>query len=110
MSLHNRKMCCTQTAPNGVINRETIFHFTQAGEVVEARYAGGRIRAGYLVGLVKHNELVFRYCQLSDHAQLDGGSSRCQLEEAADGRMRIIESFAWESQAGSGVNILEECD
>jgi hypothetical protein len=101
-------MRCVQTAPNGVVGRDTLFHFSQTDNRVEAHYAGGRITTGYLVGLVEGVELRFRYCQISDQLRIDSGESRCRVESTGDGRLRIIESFTWESQAGSGVNIFEE--
>ncbi len=110
MNLHGRKMHVTQTASNGVVGKDTIFHFTQAGNVVEARYAGGRIAAGYFVGILDGDQLPFRYCQISDGNKIDGGSSQARIEQMPDGRLRLIETFAWESRAGTGENIFEEID
>ena len=110
MNLHGRKMRVVQTAPNGIVGRYTIFHFSQAGNVVEARYSGGRIAAGYLVGLLERDQLSFRYCQISDRVQIDGGASQGRLEPMSNGRFRLVESFTWESRSGDGVNIFEEID
>ncbi len=108
MNLDGRKMRAVQTAPNGKIGWETIFHFSQTGNVVEAHYAGGRITTGYLTGILHKTALSFRYCQISDLSEIEGGASLCHLEQTQDGRVRVIESFAWESQSGGGVNIIEE--
>jgi hypothetical protein len=110
MNLHGRKMRCVQTAPSGMVGRDTIFSFSQTGNCVEAHYAGGRITTGYLVGIIDQGELSFRYCQISDKVRIDGGASQCRVEQSTDGRIRIVESFTWESQSGSGVNIFEEVD
>ena len=102
-------MRVVQTAPNGVVGNETIFRFSQAGSVVEARYSGGRIVTGYLVGILQEDSLSFRYCQVSDGVRIDGGASSGRLESLSDGRLRLVESFTWDSRGGDGgVNIFEE--
>jgi len=101
-------MHVVQTAPNGVVGRDTVFKFYQVGDVVTASYSGGRVRVGYLVGILKGDRLSFRYCQVSDEDHVDGGSSNARIESVDGGRLRLIESFKWESRDGSGENIFEE--
>ncbi len=109
VNLHGKRMRVAQTAPNGVVGKGTIFEFSQVGKVVEARYAGGRIATGFLVGLLEGDTLTFRFCQISDGIRVDGGASSGRLETLQDGRLRIVESFTWESRGGdSGVNVFEE--
>lgn len=108
ISLNNCRMHVAQTAAGGVVNAETFFVFSQDGEVVSAQYSGGGIRLGYLVGLLKGNQLKFRYTQLQTDGCLDGGSSNCEIERLADGRIRLLEHFQWESREGSGTNIFLE--
>ena len=102
-------MIATQTAPGGAINRETVFKFTQSGDVVEASYAGGRITVGRLIGLVQDATLEFRYTQLHDDHTLHGGHSTCQLELKPDGGVRIIEHYQW-ADGGAGTNVIEESE
>lgn len=100
-------MIATQTAPGGAINQETVFQFSQSGDVVEARYAGGRVTIGRLIGVVTDSTLEFRYTQLHEDNSLHGGHSSCQLERQADDKLRIIEHYQW-ADGGSGTNIIEE--
>jgi hypothetical protein len=108
MNLHGRRMRVVQTAPNGIVGIDTVFHFHQTGAVVEARYVGGRIAVGCLVGIFDGDVLSFRFCQISDGVQIDGGASQGRLEKMSDGRLRLVESFTWESRRGKGVSIFEE--
>ena len=102
-------MLVVETAPNGVVGIATVFQFSQVGNVVEARYSGGRIATGFLVGILEGDVLSFRFCQISDGTRVDGGSSSGRLVTLGDGRLRIVESFTWESRGGdAGVNIFEE--
>ncbi len=60
------------------------------------------------VGILEGDLLSFRFCQISDRVQVDGGASQGRLELLGDGRLRLVESFSWESRDGNGVNIFEE--
>ena len=107
-NLNNKKMNVTQTAQNGVVNSETVFNFTQMENFVYANYSGGKIKQGFLVGILKDNELEFRFAQVQINGRLDGGVSKCSLDINENGKLRLIEHFSWESQEGSGINIFEE--
>ena len=100
-------MNAVETDPNGVIGIETIFRFRQTDQFVDADYSGGQIEKGYLVGIVDGSSFQFRYCQLETGGTLNGGCSQCQLE-AADGLVRIVEHFEWESRKGGGRNVIQE--
>ena len=60
ISLDGLRMRVVSTAKGGEVNTETLFEFTQDGSVVSARYAGGKVRLGYLVGTMSTEGLRFR--------------------------------------------------
>lgn len=99
-------MHATQTAPNGAIGPDTIFEFTQRGEIVEARYAGGLVRVGCLVGVLREAQLEFRYAQIHEDSSIHGGHSRCEVAWH-HGKLRIIERFQW-ANGDEGLNVIEE--
>lgn len=107
-NLDGLQMNAVETAPNGVIDRDTIFRFAQEREAVWACYAGGRIVRGFLVGVLQDARLTFHYCQLETGATLNNGHSSCDLRRSADGLIEIVEHFQWTSGAGTGVNIIRE--
>ena len=96
------------TDKQGVIGEGTHLTFSQSRNVVSARYSGGQIQLGYLVGLMGPEGLRFRYVQLDVHGHLDSGHSRCEISKTTEGRIRIVEHFQWESREGSGSNVFEE--
>lgn len=108
ISLDGIQMRVVSTAEGGEVNTETLFSFAQDGSVVSARYAGGRVRLGYLVGTNSADGLSFRYAQVDRDNRLDGGYSVCELSRMADGRIRLLEHFRWESREGTGTNVFEE--
>ena len=108
VNLDGLQMNAVQTAANGVIDRDTLFRFTQEQDTVWASYAGGRIVRGFLVGVVQGGHLAFHYCQLEIGGTLNSGHSRCELQRNADGLVQIIEHFQWASGAGTGLNIIQQ--
>ena len=100
-----------QTAKNGVVNNETVFQFTQDGKKITARYSGGKIQAGYLVGILVENVLNFTYCQLRTTGELDHGESRCILSvDQVSKKLKLEERFKMKTKTlnEEGVNIFME--
>ena len=108
ISLDGVRMNVTQTAPGGVVDARTIFEFSQTGTIVEARYEGGEIAAGRLIGHFINGQLAFRYVQMTRSGSLDSGASMCDVECGVDGRLRLIEHFEWGSREGTGTNVFTE--
>ena len=110
ISLDGIKMRVVKTAEGGEVNADTLFEFSQDGPLVSARYAGGKVRLGYLVGWLSQQSLRFRYSQVDHEGRLDGGSSTCEIGRTDIGKLRLIEHFEWASREGSGTNIFEEIE
>ena len=107
--LDNIRMNVIQTAPNGVVNQDTIFNFTQEGNLVHATYSGGKIIRGFLVGKLNGDMLHFSYCQIQADHRLDNGVSKCKLSKNPTGKIVLTEHFEWNSREGeSGINIFEQ--
>ena len=108
ISLDGLRMYVSSTAADGVVDSATRLHFTQQGERVVARYAGGSVMRGWLVGRLSGSELLFRYAQSEATGHVHGGRSVCQVERLSTGRIRIIERFTWTSRPGGGTNVFDE--
>lgn len=122
-------MHVTATAANGVVDRDTRVSFRQRGSRVVGRYSGGKVRRGWLVGTTSGNRLTFRYVQAESTGAIAGsgsviagggsaiagggsvihaGRSTCEIEALADGRLRLLEHFAWSTRPGGGTNVFEQ--
>ena len=98
-----------ETAATGVVNEETIFHFSQKDQYVEAHYKGGKIRSGSLIGILNKDKLEFCYCQIQTDGTMDHGSSNSILSLHSNGKKRLVEHFKWGSRPGeTGTNVFEE--
>jgi hypothetical protein len=102
------RMRTTSAAEEGVVSSETELTFEQAGEVVSARYRGGAIIDGYLIGRLNGSDFHFRYVQADDRGRLDAGVSDGVFERLDDGRLRLTEAFQWITRPERGTNIFEE--
>jgi hypothetical protein len=93
----------------GEVDADTVFHYAEDGSgEVWASYAGGAIRRGFLVGRRGGNRLEFRYVQLNDAGETSSGHCVSTVSTLPDGRLRLDETWAWESRAGSGSSAVEE--
>jgi hypothetical protein len=93
---------------HGEVDRETLFSFSQQGPVVSARYSGGAVQLGFLIGTLSEDRLAWRYVQADQAGRLDGGHALCELLRLPDRRVRLTEHFSWDSREGSGSNVLEQ--
>jgi len=92
----------------GVATTETRFRYSEDDGIVTAAYWGGAIQQGFLVGTRQADRLDFRYVQLNTDGSTASGHCLTELELLADGRVRLNETWEWESRPGSGRSIAEE--
>lgn len=108
-SLEGRRFRAVASS-GGDVDGATAFDYHQDGELIWATYAGGAVRRGYLVGTRSATELDFRYCHVTDDGQTAGGHCHSRIETLRDGRLRLHETWEWESRPGSGTSVVEEVD
>jgi hypothetical protein len=108
ISLNGVQMYVSSTDQSGVVDADTTLHFTQKGSAVFARYSGGNVARGCLVGALVGSELTFRYAQRETSGDIHGGRSQCDVLRLPDGRVCIVEHFTWSTRVGSGTNVFQE--
>jgi hypothetical protein len=92
----------------GDVGTETIFHYSEDDGVIHARYAGGQVTLGFLVGSRDGDRLDFRYAQLRTDGTTAAGHCRSRIVELPDGRLRMEESWEWDSHDGAGTSVVEQ--
>jgi hypothetical protein len=81
---------------HGVSGADTVFHYRTAGSLITGTYAGGRIRAGHLVGRVTSPqtiELLFQ-CVTTD-GELMAGQSSGRVGQDAAGCATLEFDWSW---------------
>ena len=89
-------------------SEETVFEYHESDGVIWARYHGGAVRLGFLVGTRDGDRLDFRYSQLNESGETSNGHCATTISELPDGRLRLAEVWEWESKLGSGTSTEEE--
>ncbi|MFJ2114194.1 MULTISPECIES: hypothetical protein [unclassified Streptomyces] len=92
----------------GQVGTGTRFVYHERDGVIRARYEGGDVVRGHLVGTRAGDRLDFRYVQLKQDGTTSSGHCLSTVSELPDGRVRLTESWRWESQEGSGTSVVEQ--
>ena len=107
-SLDGRRFRSLAEVDGGDVGAETVFEYVEQDGVVHARYGGGAVRLGFLVGTRSGDVLRFRYAQVRADGTTATGRCESRIEPLDDGRLRLHETWAWESQDGAGTSVVEE--
>jgi hypothetical protein len=86
----------------------TLFEYHEQNGLVWARYEGGAVRLGFLVGTRQGDRLDFRYSQLNEAGETSNGHCSTTVSTLPDGRLRLDEVWEWESKPGAGTSAVEE--
>ncbi|MCZ9344925.1 hypothetical protein NGM37_44980 [Streptomyces sp. TRM76130] len=92
----------------GQVGTRTRFAYHERDGAVWAEYAGGDVVRGHLVGTREADRLDFRYVQLRTDGSTACGHCVSTVVGLPDGRVRLEESWAWESGEGSGTSVVEQ--
>lgn len=110
MNYHNKKFRPALNSENGETDTETVFKYTQKGNILTSEYRGGQIVTGHLIGLVdKDGNIDMRYHQVNIKGELMTGICHSRPEILENGKIRLHEEWKWTSgDQSSGKSILEE--
>jgi len=107
-SLDGRVFRVSEMSDAGEADAETVFEYHEDDGVVWARFQGGTVRLGFLVGIRDGDRLDFRYSQLNESGETSNGRCSTTLSVLPDGRVRLSEAWSWESKPGAGTSWAEE--
>jgi hypothetical protein len=110
VSYSNKKFRAVSNTTNGETSPETIFHYEQKGNIVTAKYSGGKIIFGNLIAIVDENGcLNMRYQQVNSKGELMTGICFSIPEILLNGKIRLHEKWEWTSgDKSKGASIIEE--
>lgn len=107
-SLDGRRFQDVSGDRSGDVGADTIFDYHQDGHVVWARYAGGSVVLGFLVGTRHADTLSFRYSHLTTDGETANGQCKSTITVLPDGRLECRERWQWESRPGVGTSVIRE--
>ncbi|MFJ2156230.1 MULTISPECIES: hypothetical protein [unclassified Streptomyces] len=92
----------------GQVGTRTRFTYHEQDGGIWAEYAGGDVVRGRLVGTRAGDRIDFRYVQLKTDGTTSSGHCVSLVTELPDGRVRLEETWEWESQEGHGTSSVEQ--
>lgn len=100
------------SAGDGDVSSATVFYYTQHDDVVSARYTGGSVRDGQLLGTVAEDgSLDFCYHHLDIEGVLRAGRCRSTPRFEDDGQLVLDEEWQWlTGDRSRGSSVVEEVD
>jgi hypothetical protein len=107
-SLDGRRFQAMADVVGGEVGTDTVFTYHERDGEIWADYSGGAIRRGHLVGTRDGDRLDFRYAQLNADGQTSTGHCVSTVTVLADGRLRLDETWQWESRPGDGTSVVVE--
>jgi hypothetical protein len=108
-SLDGRRFRDVSEVRVGDVEAATLFEYHEhADGTISACYQGGAVRMGYLVGTRSDDQLTFRHVHLTVDGETAGGRCTSIIEQIQDGRLRLVETWRWESKPGEGTSVVEE--
>ncbi|MER6912967.1 hypothetical protein ABT354_14965 [Streptomyces sp. NPDC000594] len=107
-SLDGRVLVPVADQAPGQVGTGTRFVYHEDGGTVWAEYTGGDVVRGHLIGTREGDRIDFRYVQLRTDGSTASGHCVSAVVELPDGRLRLEESWEWESQEGRGTSVVEE--
>jgi hypothetical protein len=105
-----RRFRSVENSASGEVGPETVFAYSQDGDVVSATYEGGGVHYGVFIATVDdEGNLDARYGHVNASGELMTGECRSTPEELPDGRIRLHEEWRWTSgDRSSGRSVVEE--
>ncbi|GAA1196597.1 hypothetical protein GCM10009654_61900 [Streptomyces hebeiensis] len=107
-SLDGRVLSPVADQAPGQVGTATRFVYHEEEGRIWAEYEGGDVVRGHLVGTRAGDRLDFRYVQLKRDGGTSSGHCLSTVVDLPDGRVRLDETWEWESQEGRGTSVVEE--
>lgn len=110
MNYHNKKFKLFSSSENAETSEETIFHYIQEGNILTAKYAGGQILKGHLIGFVDtYGNINMRYHQINKKGKLMTGICTSTPQLNSNGKIMLYEEWQWTSgDKSKGESVLIE--
>lgn len=91
---NNKTFLLLENSSEGKANSETVFEYSQDGNLVTADYYGGDIKYGKIIALLKNEELHMRYQCLTTAHELKSGKAVAEISMTTNNKIKL--KLAWE--------------
>lgn len=102
INFHNKRFQLVNNSPDGEVTDDVVFDYQQEGNVVTAKYHGGTVIEGNIIGHLNGAQLDMRYHCITLDKELKAGKAVANISFDRDGRMRLSLDWEWMNGAGNG--------
>ncbi len=96
IDINNKKFKVQMNSDNGEVSSGTIFTYYQRKHIVWAKYSGGEIEQGFLVGKIVDSKcLELVYLHINTQLELMTGKCKSKVSLNESGKIMLTENWQW---------------
>jgi hypothetical protein len=96
---NNKTFVLVQNTDNGQVNADTVFKYSQSGDLVTADYYGGSIKYGKIIAKLNIDTLDMFYQCITISNELKAGKAIAKISMTGNGKMRLVLDWEWLNNA-----------
>lgn len=109
LDFNNKTFSLIENSKNGKVNTETIFAYSQEGDLVTADYHGGSIRYGKIIAKLNCDKLQMLYQCMTIDNELKAGKAVAEISIDENGKIKLKLNWEWLGQnQGKGTSLYIE--
>ncbi|WP_173912757.1 hypothetical protein [Acinetobacter sp. Marseille-Q1618] len=94
--LNNKIFMSLANTANGDVNAATRFYYTQNGKVITAKYEGGVVQIGSIIGqMLTDDSFEICYQHLTLTGELRTGQCKTKIELLENDVIKLVEDWQW---------------
>ena len=95
INFNNKIFSLLENSSEGKVNTNTIFKYSQVGDLVTADYHGGTIVYGKIIAKLVEDKLEMLYQCLTIDGELKAGKAIAQINFSENGKMKLSLEWEW---------------
>ena len=94
--LNNKIFMSLLNTANGDVNSATRFYYSQKGQIITARYEGGVVQIGSIIGkMLDQDSFEMCYQHLTVNGELRTGQCQTKIELLENDVIKLVEEWQW---------------
>lgn len=95
INLDKKKFLLVDNSEKGTVNTDTVFEYSQNGNIVTAVYYGGSIQHGNILATLKGRQLDMVYLCLTNGGDLKAGKALADITMSKDKKLMLSLQWQW---------------
>lgn len=95
INFNQKKFLLIDNSESGTVNTDTVFEYSQKGDIVTAVYQGGSILHGNILATLKGRQLDMVYQCLTHDGDLKAGKALAEITLSTDNKLKLSLQWQW---------------